>query len=321
MSFEMAKFDTLDWMDIENQLCSLFSAKEKLSQCSDTTNPVLIHSREMWARVHRMHKVSNYVQPYASLWFNPTIRVGKVPAYWKQWHLSVRTIGDPYKNEQFVSLEELRCHFKLKGKQHFWRYLQIRNCLKSLSGCNSSDNYIMDYMHMPLERCTASQFYKLTNLAVSGGSINVKLLWQRDLGTNLTQDKWLDILAGCGKYVREARGKFTQYKILHRKYHTPVRLHRMKLLKDNEFWKCKTRVVTFLHCMWECTLVAQFWVEVVDFLSGWSGLTIPLSPFMCLLGDRFQLPNKSQKYILCYYGGSDDCLQSTVKKVENKCNP
>lgn len=69
---------------------------------------------------------------------------------------------------------------------------------------------------MPLERCTASQFSKLTNLAVSGGSINVKLLWQRDLRTNLTQDKWLDILAGCGKYVREARGKFTQYKILHR---------------------------------------------------------------------------------------------------------
>lgn len=214
MSFEMAKLakywkltdNTLDWMDVENQLCSPFSAKEKLSQCSDTTNPVLIHSRETRAKVHRMHKVSKV-----------TNRVGKVPVYWKQWHLSnVRTIGDLYKNEQFVSLEELRCHFKLKGKQHFWRYLQIRNCLKSLSVCNSSENYIMDYMHMPFERCTASQFYKPTNLAVSGGSINVKLLWQRDLGTNLTQDKWPDILAGCGKYVREARGKFTQYKILHR---------------------------------------------------------------------------------------------------------
>ncbi len=303
ISFEIAKLakywkpteNRLDWMDIENELCSPFSPKEKLSQRNDTTNPILVHSKEIWAKVHQMYRLSHYVQPYASLWSNPAIHVGKGPVYWKQWHSrDICTIGDLYKNGQFMSYEELTGQFKLEGKQHFWRYLQIRDCLKSRIG-NPSENYIMEYMKMPLERCTASQFYKLTNLLVSGESTNVKLLWQRDLETNVAQEKWLDVLAGCGKYVREAWGKFKQYKIIHRLYHTPVRLHTMKLLNDNKCWKCKTGLGTLLHCIWKCTLVAPFWVKVVDFLSEWSGVTVPLTPAMCLLGDRSQIPNASKR--------------------------
>lgn len=35
----------------------------------------------------------------------------------------------------------------------------------------------MDYMKMPLDRCTASQFYKITIFSLSEESTNVKLLW------------------------------------------------------------------------------------------------------------------------------------------------
>lgn len=299
ISFEMAKLskhwkptdNSLDWIDIENEMCSPFSVKEILSQRSDIKSPVLVHSRDVWAKAHKMYKISHHVQPYASLWFNPAVYIGKVSVYWKQWHSrGICTIGDLYKNGQFMSYGELINHFKLEGKQHFWKYLQIRDCVKPKIS-NSLENPIMDYMNMPLERCTASQFYKSTNLLVSEECTNVKLLWQRDLETNIAQEKWLEMLAGSGKYVKEARGKFTQYKIIHRYYHTPVRLHRMKLLNDNKCWKCKTGLGTFLHCIWECTLVAPFWVEVVDFLSEWCGSAVPLTPVMCLIGDRYQLPN------------------------------
>lgn len=94
ISFEMAKLarhwklteNRLDCIDIENELCFPFSAKERLSQQSDTTNPILIHSRQVWAKLHQMCKVSLYVQPYASLWFNPALCVGRVSVYWKWWH-------------------------------------------------------------------------------------------------------------------------------------------------------------------------------------------------------------------------------------------
>ena len=129
-----------DWMEIENELCLPFSPKEQLSQKSWTTNPILVHCKEVWAKVHKMYKLLQYVQIYALF---------------------------------------------------------------------------------------------LTKYSVSGESSNVKLLWQRDLRTNFTQEKWLGVPGDCGKYIREPRGKFTQYMIIHRYYHTPVTLHRMKLMNDN----------------------------------------------------------------------------------------
>ena len=93
---------------------------------------------------------------------------------------------------------------------------------------------------------------------MSSESSSIKLLWQRDLGIEYTKEQWLDLLSKGGKYVKEARNKFIQYKVLNRYYHTPTRLHRMKLMADNSCWKCKNEVGTYLHCFWECSLVLVF---------------------------------------------------------------
>ena len=37
-----------------------------------------------------------------------------------------------------------------------------------------------------------------------------------------------------------------------------------------------------------------FWVKVVEVLSGWLGSAIPLTPELCLLGDKSQIPNISK---------------------------
>lgn len=55
---------------------------------------------------------------------------------------------------------------------------------------------------------------------------------KKDLRINIGQENWWGVLADCRKYVREARGG------LHRHYHT-LRLHRIKVMKDNMCWKCK----------------------------------------------------------------------------------
>ena len=62
-----------------------------------------------------------------------------------------------------LSYEELITQFKLEEKQHLWKDLQIRDCLKSQIGCCGRGT------------------------------------WEQIL-----HRKWLHMLAGCGKYVREA---------------------------------------------------------------------------------------------------------------------
>lgn len=209
---------------------------------------------------HHILKIPQYVQLYTSLWNNPSICIGRAPVYWRRWHSSgILTLGDLYKDGVFISFQDLIQKFKLEGKINFWKYLQIKSCITSkckLGGV--AENCILDYLDMPQGCHTASQFYKMIGSSISDESSNVKLIWQQDLRQEFSQDRWLKILSDCGKHIKEARVKFIQYKILHRYYHTPSRLYRMKLLKDNFCWKCKTEVGTFLHCIWECSLVAPF---------------------------------------------------------------
>ncbi len=66
----------------------------------------------------------------------------------------------------------------------------------------------------------------------------------KDLGINIHDNDWLDILSilsYVGKNIREARGKFIHYKIVHRYYYTPPRLYRMGIAGNSLCWKCKKR--------------------------------------------------------------------------------
>lgn len=244
-------------------------------------------------RTHRILKLPHYVQLYASLWNNPDICIGKAPVFWKQWHSSgILTQGGLYKDVIFMSFADLVHDCNLEGKDHFWKHLQIRSCVTSRVKLGEfAVNCILDYLNMMQECHMASQLYKLISCCVSGELSNVKLLWQKELRSDFTQDRRLNILSDCGKYIKEARGKFIHYKIIHKYYHITSRLHRMKRMKDNFCWKCKTEVETFLHCIWECFLDAPFWGGVVGVLSGWFGSTIPLNKDLCLLSDKSQIPN------------------------------
>ncbi len=92
VSFEMAKLakhwskdNQLDWVIIENKLSSPFTPIDRLSQSSrNVLNPIMSHSKEIWTKIHKMHKLSHCKQIYSSLWHNPMISIGETSVYWKK---------------------------------------------------------------------------------------------------------------------------------------------------------------------------------------------------------------------------------------------
>ncbi len=88
-SFEMVKIakhwsgtvNGLEWATIEKALAMPFrpicaitqQSKDKQRDC----NPVIKRSREVWAKVHKIHKISHHKQQYASLWLNPEVKIVK----------------------------------------------------------------------------------------------------------------------------------------------------------------------------------------------------------------------------------------------------
>ena len=295
LAFEMAKItrywhtagEEAAWMEVEKKVCLPLQPVEVLSQKRfNITNPTLIHSRDVWIRVHKMFKLTHTLERYSLLWHNPNVCVGKKPIYWKRWHSSgLGTINDLFEDGVFLSYDKLLEKINLVGKDNFLKFLQIRSCITS-KPYNITNYMVIDYMKLPIRKRKASLFYKVANSSLGNDSNHLKMIWQRDLRGEIDNDRWMRIVADCGKYVREVRGKLTQYNILHRYYYTPSRLYRIKLQGDDLCWKCREETGTPLHYMWECVLIRPFWAQILIISSNWLGAEISSSPELCLLGDK-----------------------------------
>lgn len=309
----------LDWIKIEQKLASPFHPISILSQCSGAkwdSNPMTIHSRHVWGKIHKGCRTSHYKQSYASLWNNPEIRIGKVGVFWKQWQLKgVNVIGDLYENGLFMSYSELVKKYNIGGQGNFWKYLQIRHCVKNKF--NASNNPVYAYLELPRVAQSASMCYKSMLSVTADTCNNLKTIWQKDLGININDDDWRYIISNVGKNIREVRGKFIQYKIIHRYYYTPSRLYRMGIAGNNLCWKCNEEEGTYLHMIWECSLVHPFWCKILAILEEWMGSNLPVEPRLCLLGNKPMIPNiEKNKFTLIKIG----CITAARMILRNwKC--
>ena len=58
------------------------------------------------------------------------IRIGTKSVFWKKWHSSgICNIADLFEDHVFILYSDLVRKYKLKRKDNFWKYLQIRSCL------------------------------------------------------------------------------------------------------------------------------------------------------------------------------------------------
>lgn len=325
LAFEMSKIGhhwrgtgaELVWVDMETNLASPFHPMHVLSQClknkDKDTNPVIKHSQEVWAKVHKLHKISHYKQMYASLWLNPEIKIGKQKVFWKKWlEKGICTVKDLYKEGIFMSFNDLVQQYQLLENGDFWKYLQIRHCVMKKFESQNLANPIVRYLENPLNR-KASTFYQNSMSLTSGMCDHLRIIWQRDLNCEISEEVWNQIIAQNGRYVKEARGKFIQYKVLHRYYWTPCRLFKVGLTNNDLCWKCTKEMGTYLHVIWECPMVKPLWHSVLKYLEAWAGVTLPVSPRLCLLGDKTETPTLNRKAYSILMVGITTCLRIILR--------
>uniref|UniRef100_A0AAR2L0B7 Reverse transcriptase zinc-binding domain-containing protein n=1 Tax=Pygocentrus nattereri TaxID=42514 RepID=A0AAR2L0B7_PYGNA len=77
--------------------------------------------------------------------------------------------------------------------------------------------------------------------------------------------------------------------------HNTDLLFKIGLINSSSCWKCKKEMGTFLHLIWECPLVEPFWHSVLKFLETWAGVALPVSPRLCLLGDKTETPTLTKR--------------------------
>jgi len=85
--------------------------------------------------------------------------------------------------------------------------------------------------------------------------------------------------------TKNANLQLIQYKVLHRFHLTGRKLFKMGFSSETCSHCTQNTPDTYLHAIWYCTSVKKFWENVTDSLSDLMGCHIPLSPFLCILGD------------------------------------
>lgn len=115
-------------------------------------------------------------------------------------------------------------------------------------------------------------------------SSTLSSLLQKWLGDvpGLDDDDWMEIWDFPFSSLASARDKMVQYKILHRAYYTPHRLHRMSAAHSTSCWLCTHQPAEFFHIFWSCPIIQQYWQKVLTVMK--SVTQIPCDPRYCLLG-------------------------------------
>ena len=108
---------------------------------------------------------------------------------------------------------------------------------------------------------------------------------------NLDSDfDWSQVWTNIREASRNPDHQQIHFNYVHRTYLTPRKLHCMKLITDPLCSLCSMKASgTFLHMMWNCPPVSQFWSKVAAKLSELVSVTIPVTIPVLLLIDLSQV--------------------------------
>ena len=280
------------WFGLESAVCSPLMPSNYLStklDDVDKSHPIISHIHWVWMKIGRMFKFDPFLHWSACIWHNPKLRIDKEWFLWDSWYeKGVSVLGDLYQGTNLKSFEELRIEFDLP-RNHFWRYLQLRDLLRGTFGSLNSAPLKVETVEVIFKIFglghEASAYYAML-LEVSDKSMIVsKIPWERDLEVTISDGDWVRILRNCKKMSRELRTRLIQFKIVNRIYWTPSRLFRVGLSDSPKCWRCQDGDGTLVHMLWSCPKVQDYWKDINNRMQTITGLDIPFNPSLFILGD------------------------------------
>uniref|UniRef100_A0A3P9MG76 Reverse transcriptase zinc-binding domain-containing protein n=1 Tax=Oryzias latipes TaxID=8090 RepID=A0A3P9MG76_ORYLA len=280
------------WFPLENAANSPLTPLSCLSTNlapHSKSHPILSHLKCIWEKAAKIFKFDPHLHLAAGIWHNPKLCIDKTTFFWKSWfQKGILTLSDLYDTNTIKSFEKLKQEFNLP-RQDFWRYLQIRHLLVTTFGSvttvPSSCNIIEDIKVALRRGHEAAAYYRMLLTMSDTNTLSLKTTWETDLNINLTEAEWNGITKNIKKLSRELRTRLVQFKVLHRIYWTPSRLHKVGLSKTSACWKCQDATGTLLHMLWECPKVQSYWSSIHKEVEKVVGQDVPFQSRLFVLGD------------------------------------
>ena len=123
-------------------------------------------------------------------------------------------------------------------------------------------------------------------LTSSYSDLPLDRLWRSDHPSLDADFDWEQVWTNIREASRNPNHQQIHFNYVHRAYLTPRRLYTVKLITDPSCSLCNLNSPgIFIHMMWECPPVEQFWAKVASQLSDLTSVTIPVTVPVLLLND------------------------------------
>lgn len=184
----------------------------------------------------------------------------------------------------------------------FFRYLQLRHATQAQfpSEIQLQSHMVERFLISKTVDRILSSLYLRVSLGVDGQGSRLFNKWKSDV-PSLTDEDWEEGIKQYIPLMISARDRYIQLKFLHQAYYTPQRLAKIYPSYSDRCPNCNTDAGTFLHVVWSCPLLQQFWREVVQYISLIGNLTVALDPRVLLLGICDTLTTNTHKRLFIFY--------------------
>lgn len=280
------------WLVIErdiqdSSLPALLFAENKTIRTFKKCNPIVVNSLKVWYQLRKVFKLPQtcFLTPITYNHAFPPSLTDQTFLSWKE--KGIVLIGDLYINNVFASFAQLRQKFGIPPS-HFFRYLQIRNYVKSNIPnfeTYKSPEHLYHCMTFELDmKGLVSKFVECLNDSRVPNSQYLKMSWEKDLGIDISEDSWAEALRGIRSCSISSNFQLIQYKVVHRLHYSRTKLHSIYPSVSPLCIKCKSNEGTLAHLFWFCPKICKFWSEVFCFYSKVLKTDFPQDPKVAILG-------------------------------------
>lgn len=184
----------------------------------------------------------------------------------------------------------------------FFRYLQLRHAIQAQfpSEIQLQSHMVEHFLISKNVDRILSSLYLRVSLETDSQGTRLFKKWKLDV-PSLTDDDWEEGIEQYIPLMKSARDRYIQLKLFHQAFYTPQRLAKIYSSYSDRCPKCNTDTGTFLHVVWSCPLIQQFWREVVQSINSIGNLAITLDPRVLLLGICDTLTTNTHKRLFIFY--------------------
>ena len=281
------------WVQLESNSCHSSSLKAlvcsslPLKPKQHSSNPLVTSTLKIWQQI-RQHFDWTSCSLATPLCNNQQFQPGKIDGRFSTWSTQgLSCLGDFYIDGTFASFTQLRTTFNLQNSDLF-RYFQFRNFarLNTLAfpqiPAASGIDHILPVTQLP--KGHISFLYNLLLTATPPALLNIKVRWETELGTTLSDRFWDAALKNINSSSSCARLCLIQFKVLHRMHYSKAKLSRIYPDLTDICDRCSQAPADLTHMFWSCPRLVEYWQSFFNVISEILGVKLDPSPSIAIFG-------------------------------------